>query len=57
MTPKQLELIETRLLHRNTAGCVQLIGWLDARGWRMTLLEVEQERARRGIPYDRKANA
>lgn len=43
MNQRQLELIPTGVLHDTK----QLLGWLDARGWRMTLLELDAERRRR----------
>lgn len=50
MTPEELDLIPTRLLHSDGKGCRNLIAWLGDRGLCMTLLELEQERAHRGIP-------
>jgi hypothetical protein len=43
MTPSQIELIPDRAL-KNPA---QLLEFLDARGWRMSLLELDTERRRR----------
>ena len=49
LTRDQLDLIPDPLLHAShKGGCSQLIEWLYVRGWRMTLLELESERARRG---------
>lgn len=47
MTPAQLDRIPDRAL--SPGRTAELIEFLDARGWRMTLLELEQERRRRGI--------
>lgn len=54
MTPKQLELIPTDLLnpHRSTD---RLLSWLHARGWQMTLLELDTERRRRNNTTDHRA--
>lgn len=49
MSPDQLDLIPDDLLRRRRDGTRPLIDWLYARGWRMTLLELEQERRRRGV--------
>jgi hypothetical protein len=50
MNREQLDLIpDSLLIHRRTKGLTQLIEWLGARGWHMTLAEVESERRRRGI--------
>lgn len=43
MTRAQLDLIPTHVLHNSH----WLLEWLDARGWHMTLLEVDAERRRR----------
>lgn len=54
MTPDQLASIPTRVLRPNRrVGCLHLLEWLNARGLTMTLLEVEEERRRRGISDDR----
>ena len=50
MTREQLDLIPDELLtpsHRH--GADRLISWLWDRGWRMTLLELDQERRNRGL--------
>ena len=48
MTPDQLDLLPDPMLKAShKGGCSQLIEWLYVRGWRMTLLELESERARR----------
>lgn len=49
MTQAQLELIPDHLLQPGSTGCAQLLDWLQARGWSMSLLEVETERLRRGF--------
>jgi hypothetical protein len=47
MTPRQLDRIPDNLLAgRDTT---RLTTWLHERGWRMTLLELDAERRRRGI--------
>lgn len=54
MTPDQLASIPTRVLRPNRRrGCLELMEWLAARGLTMSLLEIEQERRRRGISDDR----
>lgn len=45
MTRAQLDLIPDRLLYRTDT--TSLREWLHARGWPMTLLELDQERRRR----------
>lgn len=45
MTPRQLELIPDHALHAE--GTRALRDWLRARGWTMTLLELDAERRRR----------
>lgn len=47
MTPDQLDRIPDRLLLKRSAP--DLIEWLRARGWHMSLLELDAERRRRGI--------
>ena len=48
LTRDQLDLIPDPMLQAShKGGCSRLIEWLYARGWRMTLLELESERARR----------
>lgn len=51
MTPEQLDSVPTRLLrpNRRHRGCFELMEWLAARGLTMTLLELEEERKRRGF--------
>jgi hypothetical protein len=49
MTTGQLEAIPDHLLMPHARGAVELIEWLAWRGWSMTLLELHQERQRRGI--------
>jgi hypothetical protein len=46
MTPAQLARIPDRVLLRNDRT-EKLREFLDARGWRMTLLELDAERRRR----------
>ena len=45
MTFEQLTLIPTHALFAR--GTANLREWLDRRGWRMSLLELDQERRRR----------
>lgn len=49
MTPQQLELIPTRVLFRTA----ELLEYLNARGLRLSLLELDNERRRRrpGQPH------
>ena len=48
MTREQLDLIPDHLLNRRQGeACRDLIEWLYARGWQMTLLELHEERLRR----------
>ena len=55
MTPKQLARIPEPLrIRRLGYGCRDLILYLRIRGLQMTLLELEQERTRRGIDPRRK---
>lgn len=50
MNEQQLALIPDKLLKPNRFGSVTpLLDWLAQRGWAMSLLELEQERARRGL--------
>lgn len=50
MTPAQLDLIPDGLLQPSRRrGAVDLIEWLSAHGWQMTLLELTTERERRGL--------
>ena len=49
MSPEQLDLIPDNLLRRERDGSHRLIDWLHARGWRMSLLDLDTERRRRGI--------
>ena len=49
MNRKQLDRIPDRLLRPHTEGCRVLIAWLHDRGWRVSLLELSDERMRRGI--------
>ncbi len=52
MNQQQLDLIPDKLLKPNRFGSVTpLIDWLAERGWSMSLYEVEQERARRGLRH------
>jgi hypothetical protein len=54
MTTDQLARVPEHTLRRSSRGCAELIAWLRARGWQMSLLEIEQERARRGIASGRR---
>jgi hypothetical protein len=47
MTTDQLAQIEDRMLRQE--GTRDLRGFLRARGWRMSLLDLTKERARRNI--------
>lgn len=49
MNDEQLHSVPSELLHPGKPACVDLIAWLRSRGRTMTLLELEQERRRRGI--------
>ena len=49
MNRDQLDLIPDNFLKPSRAGCKRLIEWLHARGWQMTLTEVDAERRARGI--------
>ena len=50
MNRNQLDLIPDQLLTRSSRhGATRLIEWLHARGWRMTLHELETERQYRGL--------
>ena len=49
MTNEQLDSIPYKLLQPSQRGAVGLIEWLQARGWQMSLLDLESERHRRGI--------
>lgn len=50
MTPEQRDRVPDALLTPGRRGGLrELIEWLHARGWRMSLLEVEQERRARGL--------
>ena len=54
MTPEQLDCIPDDLLRASPRhGADRLIAWLYARGWRMTLAELEDERRRRGLTRGR----
>lgn len=54
MTPELLELVPTELLAESDTRDLRL--WLNDRGQRMTLLQLDEERRRRGItPPIRKA--
>jgi hypothetical protein len=44
MNRQQLDLIPDHLLRHRAAGCGPLLDWLRARGWHMTLLELDTER-------------
>ena len=50
MTREQLDLIPDAVLKPSTHGARALMTWLHARGWRMTLAELDAERRARGIP-------
>jgi hypothetical protein len=53
MTPQELAIVPDVLLARSdTAATTGLLVWLRVRGLSMTLLELEQERERRGIAPD-----
>lgn len=55
MTPAQLDRIPDNLLTPDSAPTArELIAFLDYRGWRMTLAELEAERTRRGITRRRR---
>lgn len=45
MNIKQLDQIPARVLFKG--GTEELRAWLDDRGWRMSLLELDDERRRR----------
>ena len=49
MNRDQLDLIPDRLLKARPEGLRLLIDWLHARGWRMSLEEIETERLRRRV--------
>lgn len=49
LTPAQLDAIPDHLFKRHALGAVRLIEWLHTHGWRMSLAELEDERARRGV--------
>jgi hypothetical protein len=53
MNRQQFDLIPDRFLKREGDGCRRLIDWLHERGWQMTLLELEDERRRRGMKAGR----
>jgi hypothetical protein len=54
MTRTYFEAIPDRLLQPR-GSCHKLIDWLTARGLSMTLLELEEERRRRGMRRTRRA--
>lgn len=49
MNRERLDRIPDDVLKPGRHGCKRLIDWLAARGWSLSLLELEQERVRRGI--------
>lgn len=49
MNRDQLDLIPDKLLIPHSTGCARLLEWLDARGWRMSLADLDAERRSRGI--------
>lgn len=49
MNREQLDLIPDAALRPGRRGAAELMAWLHARGWRMSLLELDSERRRRGI--------
>lgn len=51
MTREQLDLIPDHLLVPHSSGCKRLIEWLYARGWQLSLADLDAERARRGIEH------
>lgn len=55
MTREQLDCIPDDVLRPGRYGGDRLIAWLHTRGWRMTLLEVDQERRARGLTRDQRA--
>lgn len=51
VTRQQLDLIPDDLIRpAKRGGCGDLLAWLAARGWSMSLLELGEERRRRGLP-------
>jgi hypothetical protein len=49
MNRQQLDLIPDALLASNPRSRTDLLAWLHARGWSMTLLELDTERRNRGL--------
>ena len=49
MNREQLDLIPNSLLRPHSTGCSRLIEWLRARGWQMSLTELDTERRARGL--------
>lgn len=49
MTREQLDCIPDDLLRRRSRGASALVEWLWARGWSMSLLELDTERRARGL--------
>lgn len=47
MTRDQLDRIPNHLLAPQHGGATRLMTWLEKRGWRMTLAELDAERRRR----------
>lgn len=51
MTREQLDLIPDGLLRPRKDGLRELIEWLYARGWQLSLADLDAERTRRGIEH------
>lgn len=49
MTREQLDRVPDHLLAPAKQGALALTRWLHARGWRMSLAELDRERRRRGL--------
>lgn len=51
MDRDQLDQIPDFILERRNDGGQRLTAWLDNRGWQMSLLELHDERQRRGLDH------